>query len=97
MAKSFQTIPKPPPSLEAIQAFERGGVGQDTHNHIPANVVKVEAAPAAKGDRVRRLSLDLPASLHRRFKTACSRTDRKMVAEIMAFIERRTVELEAEE
>jgi hypothetical protein len=42
------------------------------------------------------LSLDLPASLHRRFKTACSKTDRKMLSEVMDFIKHRTAELEAE-
>jgi predicted DNA-binding protein len=42
------------------------------------------------------LSLDLPASLHRRFKTACSATGRKMVGEIEAFIEHRAAELEDE-
>jgi len=42
----------------------------------------------------KRLSLDLPASLHTRFKTACSATDRKMVGELQVFIEQRTQELE---
>jgi hypothetical protein len=44
----------------------------------------------------KRLSLDLPASLHTRFKTACSATDRKMVGELQAYIESRTQELEDE-
>jgi hypothetical protein len=42
----------------------------------------------------RRLSVDLPESLHRRFKTACSKTDKKMLSEVAGFIERRTAELE---
>ena len=44
----------------------------------------------------KRLSLDLPAGVHTRFKTACSATGRRMVGELQDFIERRTAELEAE-
>ena len=44
----------------------------------------------------KRLSVDVPASTHRRFKTVCSATNRKMVDEIQKFIESRTEELEAE-
>jgi hypothetical protein len=44
----------------------------------------------------RRLSIDIEASLHRRFKTACSKADLKMKVEVMQFIERRTAELERE-
>jgi hypothetical protein len=36
----------------------------------------------------------MPASLHRRFKLACVATDKLMVEEVLAFIERRTAELE---
>lgn len=96
MAKQFTATPKPQPSLEAIRAFEQSGAGQDTQTHIPVNVVKLEPTVTAKGEPTRRLSIDLPASLHRRFKTACSRTDRKMLAEVMEFIQRRTTELENE-
>lgn len=44
----------------------------------------------------KRLSIDLPASVHTRFKTACSATGTKMVGELLAFIEQRTRELEEE-
>jgi hypothetical protein len=59
-------------------------------------VVRREAAKAAKPEETRRLSIDLPKSLHVRFKAACAATDRKMIDEVMAFIERRTAELEAQ-
>jgi hypothetical protein len=36
----------------------------------------------------------MPASLHRRFKLACIATDKLMAEEVLAFIERRTAELE---
>ena len=42
------------------------------------------------------LSLDLPLSLHTRFKTACSATRSNMAAEIQAFIKTRTAILEKE-
>jgi hypothetical protein len=107
MAKTFAQAPKPQPqplSAEAIVAFERGGPGQDRGTHIPPNVELVEPTNVAtrehpeggKGESTRRLSIDLPASLHRRFKTACSKTDKKMLREVMDFIEWRTVELEKE-
>jgi hypothetical protein len=84
-----------------ITAFERGGPGQDTQTHIPPKPEKreppiLENAEAKNAEPMRRLSIDLTASLHRRFKTACSRADRKMLAEVTEFIERRTAELEKE-
>jgi hypothetical protein len=89
MSKSFASAPKPKPlSSEAIAAFERGGLGHDTQTHIPPKVEMEEPT--------RRLSLDVPASWHRRFKTACSKCDKKMVAEVLDFIKRRTLELEAD-
>ena len=47
-------------------------------------------------ERIKRLSLNLKESMHTRFKTACSATNRKMATEIQEFIERRTRELEEE-
>ena len=89
--KTFSTAPKPKqPTDDQILAFERGGAGHDT--------LRVPVAPlkAVQQEATKRLSLDLPETLHTRFKTACSATSRKMVAELQAFIEARTSELEAE-
>lgn len=85
--KTFSAAPKPKqqPTDDQILAFERGGAGHDTTR---------ADKPVAKTMPTKRLSLDLPASLHTRFKTACSATDRKMVGELQAFIEQRTQELE---
>jgi hypothetical protein len=81
MSKTFAQAPKPQPlTAEAISAFERGGAGQDTQTHISPKVGKQEPT--------RRLSIDLPESWHRRFKTACSKTDKKMLAEVTDFIKR---------
>ena len=90
--KTFSTAPKPKqqPTDDQILAFERGGAGHDTTQGAKP------AAKAASVEPTKRLSLDLPASLHTRFKTACSATNRKMVGELQAFIEQRTAELENE-
>ena len=82
--KNFATAPQPAkqPTDNQIAAFERGGVGHDK--------------PTAKVEPIRRLSLDLPQSLHIRFKTACSATSRKMGNELRALIEMRITELEQE-
>lgn len=90
--KTFSAAPKPKqqPTDDQILAFERGGAGHDTTQAVKSVLKPVPEEPA------KRLSLDLPVSMHTRFKTACSATNRKMVAELQAFIETRTAELEAE-
>ena len=45
---------------------------------------------------IKRLSLKLPESLHKRFKTACVATNRKMLEEVQKLVEYRTHELEDE-
>lgn len=90
--KTFSAAPKPKqPTDDQILAFERGGAGHDT-----TRASKPMAKAAATDEPTKRLSLDLPASLHTRFKTACSATDRKMVGELQAYIAARTKELEDE-
>ena len=91
MSKTFTKAPKPAALTDkAIADFERGGAGQDTQTHISTKAEMEEEEPK------RRLSVDLPESLHRRFKTVCSKTDKKMGVEVLQFIERRTAELEKE-
>ena len=92
--KTFTAAPKPKqPSLEEIEAYEKGGAG---HDNKPAVASVISAPPPAPAEAAKRLSLDLPATMHTRFKTACSATGRKMGCEIQDFIEHRTTELEAE-
>lgn len=88
--KTFSAAPKPKqqPTDDQILAFERGGAGHDTTR------ADKPVAKTMPDEPTKRLSLDLPASLHTRFKTACSATDRKMAGELQAFIEQRTQELE---
>jgi hypothetical protein len=93
MKKNFSTAPRPKPNLtpEQIEAYERGGTGHDA-NAAPA----AKTADEAPAEPTKRLSLDMPESLHRRFKTACSATGTKMSKELLDFIEQRTGELEQE-
>lgn len=100
--KTFAAAPRPrQPSAEEIEAFEKGGAGHDRRatpaTASPAPPTSTASAPTREKDEAsKRLSLDLPASVHTRFKTACSATGRKMVGEIHDFIARRTTELEQE-
>jgi hypothetical protein len=85
MAKTFTKAPKPG-SRDAIEAFERGGPGHDTKSqtHIPTQTV----------EPTKRLSIDMPVSLHRRFKGACGKAGLTMVDEVLVLIEHRTGEIE---
>lgn len=89
--KTFASAPKPKQLTDdQILAFERRGAGHDT------KAATSDSSKLLADEPTKRLSLDLPVSVHTRFKTACSATSRKMVAEVQAYIEARTVELEAE-
>ena len=54
-----------------------------------------QEAPYQDGSHepTKRLSVNLPESLHTRFKTACSAANRRMVCEILGFVARRTEKL----
>jgi hypothetical protein len=91
--KTFSQAPKPKPLTDDdIAAFEKGGVGHDNGTLARDRPKRI----ASSQERIKRLSLDLPESKHRRFKTACSATGHKMVEEIETFIDARTAELEAQ-
>ena len=126
MGKTFTTAPRTG-SLEAIEAYERGGPGHDTtkpranisaypqaHEPVKAQInvstypqpyepVAAQASiptdpqthiPAKAPEPMKRLSIDMPESLHWRFKVACVTAKKLMVEEVLAFIKRRTAELE---
>jgi hypothetical protein len=83
-SKSFKTVPTP----------QR----QPTNEQIDAFVNKAAPAPPPKEPiETARLSLDIPAELHTRFKVACARSRLKMTSELLALIERRTAELEGKQ
>ena len=85
--KTFATAPRPKQiTPEQMDAFVYGGTGHDTT--LPAQ--------RPKGGPMKRLSIDLPEEVHRRFKVACAAAGRKMAVELTAFIERHTEELEQE-
>lgn len=90
--KSFATAPKPKSlAPETIDAYVQGGAGHDTTSTRASSALET-----GKDGPMKRLSIDLPEDAHRRFKAACAATGRKMAAELSAFIEHRTAELEAE-
>lgn len=76
------------PSREAAKTETRIAAKAQTSNSANTETQNVSA--------VARLTIDLPESVHTRFKTACVMTKRKMVEEVRAFIEQRTAELERE-
>ena len=81
--KNFKAAPKPKtPAPEQIDAYVNAGSGTDIKK------------PDRAGEPTKRLSIDLPESLHTRFKVVCTKTRAKMAGEIIAMIEKRTEELE---
>lgn len=95
MAKTFTKAPRP---VSAIEAYERGGPGHDnagtSRAQTPTPTEAQTHTPTDVGARPRRLSVDMPDDLHRRFKVACATARLSMVGEVLDFIERRTAELE---
>lgn len=81
--KSFTTAPtktkKPVLSDSQIDAFTKGGGGTDK----------------AQDEPLKRLAVNVPESLHTRYKVACARAKIKMAPEIITFIEKRVKELES--
>ena len=47
------------------------------------------ATPATPGEPTKRLTIDLPESLHRRVKVGCAMEGTSVAAEVRAFLERR--------
>ena len=77
--KSFKTAPvRTRPTPEQIEQFTKGGKGTDN----------------ALDEPMKRISIDVPESLHTRFKVACAKARAKMAPEIIAFLEKRVEELE---
>jgi hypothetical protein len=110
MAKTFTMAPRPgsPEAMLAYERGGPGQSAPAyprAHEHAAAQI-SIPADPQmhiradqqthipTKAERVKRLSIDMPMSMHRRFKLACVAADKLMVEEVLAFIERRTVELE---
>lgn len=90
----FSAAPKPPALTAEQAAFVDTGRGKDK---APAPAAAVVAAPAPDAAAPQqRMSIDLPKRLHSRFKAACALAETTMAAEITAFIERRTAELDSE-
>lgn len=100
--KTFTKAPQPRrPSIEEMDAFASSGPGHDTAPTLADIRRKAESdrpapapAPAPAKGNTKRVVADVPADLHRRFKIACTLAGLDMGPELVAFIERRTAELE---
>jgi hypothetical protein len=66
------------------------------NTEIPEGGNTAPQVPPIPEEPIVRLTIDLPESVHTRFKAVCAATRRKMVQEVRIFIERRTGELESE-
>ena len=90
--KTFKSPPKPQPSAEAIDRFIQDGHGRDVET------TKAETQKTVQADKrpeeTARLTVDMPRSLHRRYKALCSMGGLKMNDDIRQFIEKRVAELE---
>lgn len=99
--KTFKSIPRTSRQLapEDIDRFVNDGPGRDVQsvNTETQKTVKDEKQLSVKAEPTARLTVDLPQSVHRRFKAVCGLAGIKMNEEIRQFIERRTAELEADE
>lgn len=89
-----------PTNVDSAEAAQSGNVERLEATNVETgkatNMGLGVTTKEGRAEAVRRLSIDLPESWHRRFKIACTRTDKKMIAEVTEFIKRRTVELEKE-
>lgn len=91
MPKKMLSEPPTPKNLteEGLETFVTSGHGHDTRSEAPNRVALQTMAEPTK-----RVSVDLPLSLHKRFKMACTATDRSMFGELLILVEHRTEELE---
>ena len=86
--KAQINVPAYPQLHEPVAAQASIPTDPQTHIHTDQQV----HIPTRASERLKRLSIDMPATLHRRFKVACVATDKVMVEEVLAFIKRRTAE-----
>lgn len=90
-AHRVMTDPRVRPTGFSVQ-----GSASRTDNVSMRKSLRTASGRRPEPEPVKRLSLNLPESLHLRFKTACSATNRKMMTEIQGLVARRTEELEDE-
>lgn len=75
-------IPATPAKAQAAEAWIGG-----TSTEAPA-----PATPATPTEETKRLTIDLPKSLHKAFKALCAEQDSSMVTEINNYIAQRVAE-----
>lgn len=89
--KSFKQAPKiePQPSDASIEAFVQSGAGKDTQKSVKEITQK-----SVSDEKPKRLTVDMPPALHKRYKALCASNDLRMNDDIRQMIERRCEELE---
>jgi len=99
---ALRSAPKPSrPDPKAMQNYIESGRGLDVipggaDTQKTGNTETQKSVKAEKAEPTARLTVDMPASLHRRFKAACVVAGVKMNDELRRYIEQRTAELESE-
>ena len=86
--KNFKTSLKPQPTPEAIDKFVSEGHGRD----VQSMDTEIKKHRNTEDEPMKRLTIDLPESLHRQFKSLTGLEGSKMVDEVRQFIERRVAE-----
>lgn len=87
--KSFKAAPTPiAPQADAIDRFVQSGPGKDS---VAGNT---QMQKAVNEEPLKRLTIEVPKSLHTRFKALCAQHETKMADEFRAFMERRCQELD---
>jgi len=92
--KSFASRPKPNRDPAALDALVQSGPVKDVKS-VNTETQKGRKAETQKSEPTARLTVDMPKSLHQRFKAACVLEGTKMNDELRRYIERRVAEMEA--
>lgn len=84
--KPATQVPAEPQTQDSVSPSSQNSAEAET---------QIGAAGRAIAEPIVRLTIDLPESVHTRFKAACAATRRKMVQEVRIMIEQRTEQLES--
>lgn len=87
--KSFKAAPTPiEPQADAIDRFVQSGPGKDS---MAANA---QMQKTANEEPLKRLTIEVPKSLHTRFKALCAQHETKMADEFRTYMEKQCAEWE---
>lgn len=88
-SKGLPSLAAGRPSAQSVDDWVAGAHPAETPGIAPANVppVRTEAKNEAGGEPLKRLTLDIPLSLHAAIKTDCARRGVKMIDDIRPLLE----------